>query len=187
MVQLRKKKENKRSLKETLKLYVDESQDRDAAKVRLKWMDRWAKITNCPMDENGKYDHSKIDFDNEFVRLEWYLCDPRILFKVTNDDTRADGLKLIPEELWETYYKTGPGNSLPYNEVYAGPSKVKHIFKKELNKRKAKKGIVVEDDSIDLDKLREEIDLEQIEKEHNLGLSAEAEAELNESTNDEKD
>lgn len=135
MVQIRSKM---KEVKKALINYVDASQDQDAAKVRAKFMDRWAKISNCPMDENGKYDYSQIDYDNEFVQLEWQLCDARILFKVTDEKHRAEGIMMLPPEVRETFYKTGPENSKPYSEIYMGMSKLKHTLKRE--KKNSKKG-----------------------------------------------
>lgn len=123
MVQMRAKM---REIKKTLKERIDKSQDDDAAKVRAKFLDRWAELTDCPIKEDGTYDYSQIDYENEFVKLEWYLCDPRILFKVTDMKYRAEGIMMLPEDVRETFYKTGPGNSKPYSELYMGMSKLKN-------------------------------------------------------------
>lgn len=133
MVQIRgKMKEVKKALADRL----EESTDNQTMQIRAKFMDRWAELSNCPKDENGNYDYSKIDYDNEFIKLEWWLCDPRILMKVTDDKYRARGIMMLPEDVRETFYKQGPGNDRPYCEVYMGMSKIKHTVK---NLRKEKK------------------------------------------------
>lgn len=124
-----------KEVKEALTKRIMDTQEDDAMKVRAKFMDRWAELSNCPKNEDGQYDYSKIDYDNEFIQLEWHLCDPRILFKVTDDKYRAEGLMMIPEAVRETFYKVGPGNSKPYSEIYMGMSKLKYAVQ---NVRKGK-------------------------------------------------
>ena len=91
-----------KTVKKAVKEKINDWQDKDSAQTRMKWYDRWAKISGGELDENGNYNHQDIDWDNEFVRLEWYLCDPRILMKIGDPKYYAEGLKLIPEDLHET-------------------------------------------------------------------------------------
>lgn len=90
-------------LKKQLNDRIDQKNEDDTAKIRLKWYNRWAEISGADQLEDGSYDWEQIDWDNEFVRLEWYMCDPTILTKLGDDKYRAIGLSMIPEELHETY------------------------------------------------------------------------------------
>ena len=131
-------REGLRKLKEDLIRNMDSAHDNDCAKVRAKWMDRWAKLSDCPIVD-GHYDYEQIDWDNEFIKLEWWMCDPGILAKLGNDKTRAEGILMLPEDVRDTYlYKTGPGCSKPYCEVYMGAGQVKHALSK-IRKEKKKK------------------------------------------------
>lgn len=88
----------KKNIKQRMEIHAEE----DANKTRMRYYDRWAKISGVEPDENGNYDWSKIDYDNEFVALENYLCDGTILMKIGDPKYYAEGLKLIPEHLHET-------------------------------------------------------------------------------------
>lgn len=117
-------------IKKAISEAIENSQDKEAMQVRAKFMDRWAELSDCPRNEDGSYDYSQIDYDNEFIKLEWWLCDPRILFKVTDEKYRAQGIMMLPEDVRETFYKQGPGNDRPYCEVYMGMSKIKNTVRK---------------------------------------------------------
>ena len=80
----------KMSLKERLALKMDEMAEQNAAQVRLKYYDRWMKI--CGVDR-----WEDIDFDNPIVHLEWFLCDWRMLGKLT-DGNRDEVLALMDEQ-----------------------------------------------------------------------------------------
>lgn len=134
-MELRKKKGeesklNMKEIKKAVKNRFQEWDDRDSARIRMKFMDRWAELSGVEKDENGKYDYSKIDYDNKWVQLEWNMCDVRIFAKLTNDKTRAEGVLMLPEECRETYYQTGPGNDKPYSEVNFGMSAVRNTVRK---------------------------------------------------------
>ena len=92
-----------KKIKKSFQDRVDAKNDDDTAKTRLKWYGRWARISGADQLEDGSYNWDQIDWDNEFVRLEWYMCDPQILLKLGDDRYRAEGLAMIPEELHETY------------------------------------------------------------------------------------
>lgn len=89
-------------VKKKIKDKIDDWNDNDCGKTRLQWYDRWAKISGGEKNEKGEYNWDDIDWENEFVRLEWYLCDPRILMKIGDPKYYAEGLSLIPPELHET-------------------------------------------------------------------------------------
>lgn len=91
------------TIKKKIKQRIDDKNEDDAGKVRLKFYNRWAEISNADKLPDGTYDWGQIDWDNEFVRLEWYMCDPSIMAKLGDDKYRAKGLELIPPELHETY------------------------------------------------------------------------------------
>lgn len=72
--------------------------------IRQNWYHRWAELSNLIPDAKGKYDYSKINFDNEYIQLEWYLTDYAIYKRLFGPrvELRAEGLALIPDELHET-------------------------------------------------------------------------------------
>lgn len=133
---------NKKQLNKQLKKSQNE---KNAKKIRANWMDRWARLSGCEPDDYGKYDYSKIDWNNPYVRIEYILCDPKIESKLGNDKTRAECIATeIPQDLLEIFYSIGPGNDKPYSEVYLNKSTILPVLKKE--KAKAKKLKEDEDD-----------------------------------------
>lgn len=92
--------------------------EKNAKKVRANYMDRWARLSGLEPNEHGKYDYSKIDWTNKYIRIEHLLCNPKILTKLGNEHTRADCIKNdIPDDLKETFYSIGPGQSAPYSSL----------------------------------------------------------------------
>lgn len=67
-----------------------DSWEENAAKTRLKYYDHWANL--C-----GVTEWKDIDFDNPYVHLEWILCDPRVLFKLTGG-AREEALAMMDEQ-----------------------------------------------------------------------------------------
>ena len=130
------KKSITRKVKDFARNYTSEQHDRQCAQVRAKFLNRWAQICGVEPDENGNYDHSKIDYENKWVKIEWYMCDPAILFKLGNTKTRDEGRAMLPEDCRETYFETGPENDRPYCEVYTGKSKIKAEFRKARAKKR---------------------------------------------------
>lgn len=127
------KKEKKWDMKKIQKAIEDkfaEMDDKENMQIRSKFMDRWAELSGATKDENGKWDYSQIDWDNKWVKLEWWMCDKKIFFKLTNEKTRAEGILLLPEDCRETYFQVGPGNDKPYSEVNFGMSSVKSHIRK---------------------------------------------------------
>lgn len=140
-----------KEVKQIIKEHSDRIDEETTFKTRQKFMDRWAKLSGVEPDENGKYDHSKIDYGNEFVQLEWWMCDQSILFKLCDDKYREAGLALMPASCRETYYKTGPGNSKPYCEVRMGMSQIRHAIKKVKKAQKSTDTTDVPSDSLEFD------------------------------------
>ena len=125
---------NKKQLNKQLKKSQNE---KNAKKIRTKWMDRWARLSGVEPDDYGKYDYSLIDWENPYIRLEYILCDPKIESRLGSDETRAETIaKEIPQDLLETYYSIGPGNDKPYSEVYLNRAIIKSTVLRE--KKKAK-------------------------------------------------
>lgn len=91
-----------KNVKKKVKEKVDNWNDNDTGKTRIKWYNRWAKISGADQLPDGSYNWEQIDWENEFVRIEWYLCDPQILMKIGDPKYYAEGLSRIPEELHET-------------------------------------------------------------------------------------
>lgn len=119
-----------KKLKTQLHHVVDNMNDKDSARIRAKFLDRWAELSGLERDEHGKYDYSQIDYDNKWVKLEWWMSDITIFMKLSHEKTRAQGIMMLPEDCRETYYQTGPGNDRPYNEVYMGVGQIKRAIKK---------------------------------------------------------
>lgn len=143
MVQLRKRKDGSevdpsklswKLIKQKVRQYIDESDDRESAQIRAKFLDRWAELSGLERDENGTYDYNLIDHENKWVKLEWYMCDRNIFFKLVNDKTRAEGVMMLPEDCRATYYEVGPGNDKPYSEVRMGASAIKQYINKKRGK-----------------------------------------------------
>ena len=106
---------NRKNINKQLK---KSNNEKNAKKVRANYMDRWARLSGLEPNEHGKYDYSKIDWTNKYIRIEHLLCNPKILAKLGNENTRADCIKNdIPDDLKETFYSIGPGQSAPYSSL----------------------------------------------------------------------
>ncbi|MBR6911818.1 MAG: hypothetical protein IKN41_08185 [Candidatus Methanomethylophilaceae archaeon] len=64
-------------LKENAYNKLQDTWGQHAASTRAKYLDRWCRL--CGVD-----DPKDIDYDNPYVHLEWFLCDPRYLIKLTS-------------------------------------------------------------------------------------------------------
>ncbi len=127
------------AIKEGIKNIDDKVTTQQANMARAKFLDRWAEMSGLEKNEQGVYDYSQIDYDNKFILLEWYMCDPNILFNLGNVKYREKTLKTLPDICQEAYYEIGPGNSKPYSEVYTGVTQLKNAFgmvQKEQAKKK---------------------------------------------------
>lgn len=113
---------------------------RNANKVRANYMDRWARLSGVEPNDEGRYDYSKIDWQNKYVRLEYILCDPKVLTKLGNERTRAECiLNDIPDDLKETFYSIGPGQSAPYSTLKLNKETGELEIKRMKEEAKAKK------------------------------------------------
>lgn len=111
-----------------------------ANKVRANYMDRWARLSGLTPDEYGKYDYSKIDWTNPYIRIEHLLCNPKILSKLGNDKTRAECIMNdIPDDLKETFYSIGPGQSAPYCSLQLNKETGRIELEKAKEQAKARK------------------------------------------------
>ena len=66
------------TMKERIAKHLDESNSDNAAKMRADFLDKWMWM--CGTDDPGKIDHSE---NQPIIHLEWFLCDPRIIAKLT--------------------------------------------------------------------------------------------------------
>ena len=113
---------------------------RNANKVRANYMDRWARLSGVEPNDEGRYDYSKIDWQNKYVRLEYILCDPKVLSRLGNERTRAECiLNDIPDDLKETFYSIGPGQSAPYSTLKLNKETGELEIKRMKEEAKAKK------------------------------------------------
>lgn len=55
---------------------MEDQYDTMSANIRIKYFPRWRQICNVERDED-------IDFNNPYVHLEWMLCDPRVIGRLT--------------------------------------------------------------------------------------------------------
>lgn len=65
-------------IKEGMLSSIDRASDMNSNMNRQQWIDngRWCKI--CGVD-----DPKDIDYSNPYVNLEWFLCDVRVVAKLT--------------------------------------------------------------------------------------------------------
>lgn len=126
----KKSRFNLKKIREELAFRMDQVSGMQTAQIRAKFMDRWAELSECPKDEDGNWDYSQIDYENKWVKIEFWLCDPKILFKIGDPKFRDRGIAMLPEDCRETFFQQAPGNSRPYSEIYTGMSALKQAIKK---------------------------------------------------------
>lgn len=80
----------KLTLKEKVSLKMMEVSDAQANQTRMKFAERWMKLSGVDRWED-------IDWDNPYIHLEWFLCDWRMLGKLT-DGNRDEVLALMDEQ-----------------------------------------------------------------------------------------
>lgn len=78
------------NVKEAFANKMEDTWATHAAQTRMKYLPRWAKL--C-----GVEDYKDIDYSNPYVHLEWFLCDPRMLMKLTGG-RRNEVLALMDEQ-----------------------------------------------------------------------------------------
>lgn len=77
-------------MKENMYARLEDTWADHAASTRAKYYPRWARL--CGVEE-----WTDIDFDNPYVHLEWILCDPRVLIKLTGGK-REEALAMMDEQ-----------------------------------------------------------------------------------------
>ena len=78
------------TMKERIATRLEESNDNNTAKVRAKALDSWMEICGVDRVED-------IDYSNPRVHLEWFLCDFRMLAKLTSGK-REEVLELMDDQ-----------------------------------------------------------------------------------------
>lgn len=117
------KKKGLRGLKNRLK-YAIEGKHWESASH---WLDRWAEMSGHPGD------HDKIDWENPYIYVEFWMCDAPTLLRLSNPRTRDKELEKFPPEARDVYLnKIGPGCSSRYCDVVLTPGMVKRGVKKGL-------------------------------------------------------
>ena len=96
------------------------------AKASANFLQRWSELSGCP----GDYDH--IDFDNPYIALEYAMCDPKTLMKLSSPKHRDATLAQFPEEVQKAYFERGPGNSKRYCDTILTPGMVRKSAKTQL-------------------------------------------------------
>ena len=78
------------SMKERIVMRMEETHDANTAKVRAQFLEHWMEV--CGVDSVDK-----IDYDNPYVHLEWFLCDFKMIAKLT-DGQREEVLALMDDQ-----------------------------------------------------------------------------------------
>lgn len=119
-------KKGLRGLKSRLKQTIEGKHWESASQ----WLDRWAEMSGCPGD------HEKIDWENPYIYVEFWMCDAPTLLRLSNPRTREKELERFPPEARDVYLnKIGPGCSKKYCDVYLTPGMIKRGVKKELKSK----------------------------------------------------
>lgn len=79
-------------------------------KTREKYLERWMEV--C-----GVSDPMQIDYENPFVKIEWWLCDFRILNSIKKEKGRQEFYKLIGEEATQVYLNYVGENGVRYTDL----------------------------------------------------------------------
>ena len=111
-----------RGLRERFKGRMEQGQ----AKAASNFLERWSELSGCP----GDYDH--IDYDNPYIMLEYAMCDPKTLLKLSSPRHREKTLAKFPEEVQKIFYEKGPGNSKRYCDTILTPGMVRKSAKSQL-------------------------------------------------------
>ena len=78
-----------RTIRQKIIDVFEQNYDQKMAQARLRYFNRWKELSNR---EDGS-----IDMDNPVVRLEWFLCDLKIVAKLTAGQ-RQEVLDLMPDD-----------------------------------------------------------------------------------------
>lgn len=100
----------RRKLKDTFMDAMENASDQSAMSARKKYFPRWRKL--CDIEE----DDIETFLMNPQVRVEWYICDPKILRELIHGNRAPLMEKLTEEE--QLIYLTGcDGEGRKYTEI----------------------------------------------------------------------
>ncbi len=100
--------------------------ERGQAKAASNFLQRWSELSGYP----GDYD--RIDYDNPYIRLEYAMCDPKTLMKLSSPKLREKTLATFPEDVQKIFYEKGPGNSKRYCDTILTPGMVRRSAKTQI-------------------------------------------------------
>lgn len=127
-----------RGLRERFKGRMEKGQ----AKAASNFLQRWSELSGYP----GDYD--RIDYDNPYIQLEYAMCDPKTLMKLSSPKLRESTLAKFPEEVQQIFYEKGPGNSKRYCDTILTPGMVRRNAKTQIryDRKMAKRTSSLSDD-----------------------------------------
>lgn len=100
--------------------------ERGQAKAASNFLQRWSELSGYP----GDYD--RIDYDNPYIQLEYAMCDPKTLMKLSSPKLRESTLAKFPEDVQRIFYEKGPGNSKRYCDTILTPGMVRRSAKTQI-------------------------------------------------------
>lgn len=100
--------------------------EKGQAKAASNFLQRWSELSGYP----GDYD--RIDYDNPYIQLEYAMCDPKTLMKLSSPKLRESTLAKFPEEVQQIFYEKGPGNSKRYCDTILTPGMVRRNAKTQI-------------------------------------------------------
>lgn len=100
--------------------------EKGQAKAASNFLQRWSELSGYP----GDYD--RIDYDNPYIQLEYAMCDPKTLMKLSSPKLRESTLATFPEEVRRIFYERGPGNSKKYCDTILTPGMVRRGAKTQI-------------------------------------------------------
>ena len=116
--------------------------EKGQAKAASNFLQRWSELSGYP----GDYD--RIDYDNPYIQLEYAMCDPKTLMKLSSPKLRESTLAKFPEEVQRIFYEKGPGNSKRYCDTILTPGMVRRNAKTQIryDRKMAKRTSSLSDD-----------------------------------------
>lgn len=100
--------------------------EKGQAKAASNFLQRWSELSGYP----GDYD--RIDYDNPYIQLEYAMCDPKTLMKLSSPKLRESTLATFPEDVQKIFYEKGPGNSKRYCDTILTPGMVRRSAKTQI-------------------------------------------------------
>lgn len=116
--------------------------EKGQAKAASNFLQRWSELSGYP----GDYD--RIDYDNPYIQLEYAMCDPKTLMKLSSPKLRESTLAKFPEEVQQIFYEKGPGNSKRYCDTILTPGMVRRNAKTQIryDRKMAKRTSLLSED-----------------------------------------